>query len=282
MDARINQGCRSAAIASLLAMTLISGCATSVSKSAGPTGPQGAGPTLTPESQTHRHLVALPEPAAKITVSVYGFRDQTGQYKPPPSNAFSTAVTQGAGSMLVKALLDSKWFVPLEREGLQDLLTERKILRAARQNSGNGNDVRPLLTSDMLLGGGIVAYETNVMTGGSGARYLGVGGSDEYRVDQVTVNLRVVDARSGQILASVSTTSTIFSRRLDVGIFRFVRFREVFEAETGFSRNEPVQLFVNEAIESAVIHLIARGIRGKVWRLKRADDIRSEVIRSYL
>jgi curli biogenesis system outer membrane secretion channel CsgG len=35
---------------------------------------------------------------------VYGFRDQTGQYKPTPASSFSTSVTQGAASMLMDAL----------------------------------------------------------------------------------------------------------------------------------------------------------------------------------
>ena len=38
-----------------------------------------------------------------------------------------TAVTQGASSMILKALEESKWFIPLEREGLSNLLNERKI-----------------------------------------------------------------------------------------------------------------------------------------------------------
>ena len=32
---------------------------------------------------------------------MYGFRDQTGQYKPTPASSFSTTVTQGAASMLI-------------------------------------------------------------------------------------------------------------------------------------------------------------------------------------
>ena len=32
--------------------------------------------------------------------------------------------------------------------------------------------------------GAIVAYETNVRSGGQGARYLGIGVSQEYRVDR--------------------------------------------------------------------------------------------------
>src|SRR3546814_7689440 len=79
---------------------------------------------LTPATPSTRDLLKLPDPKGKIVVAVYGFRDQTGQYKPAPDSSFSTSVTQGAASMLVKALKDSGWFTPVERESLQELLTE--------------------------------------------------------------------------------------------------------------------------------------------------------------
>jgi len=85
---------------------------------------------LTPPTPSTHDLLKLPAPKGKIVVAVYGFRDQTGQYKPAPDSSFSTSVTQGAASMLIKALKDSGWFTPVERESLQELLTERRIVRA--------------------------------------------------------------------------------------------------------------------------------------------------------
>lgn len=71
-------------------------------------------------------------PQTRIPVSVYAFRDQTGQYKPQANvSSFSTAVTQGATSMLTQMLLESGWFLPMERENLQNLLTERKFITQA-------------------------------------------------------------------------------------------------------------------------------------------------------
>ena len=154
--------------------------------------------TLTSVSALHADLVNLPPPRGKIVAAVYGFRDQTGQYKPSPDSSFSTAVTQGAGAMLIKSMTDSKWFIPVEREGLQNILTERRIVRAL-DNTPNGSNLAGLLPASILLEGGIISFESNVRTGGAGARYLGVGASEQYRTDQVTINLRAVDIRSGRI-----------------------------------------------------------------------------------
>lgn len=259
---------------------LLSGCSGTVEKL--PIPSQQPPAKLTPTSQIYGDLTSLPPPKGKIIASVFGFRDQTGQYKKSPASTFSTAVTQGASSMLIKALLDSNWFIPMEREGLQDLLTERKIIRAAYKKNNINGDLPPLTASNVLLEGGVIAYETNVKTGGIGAKYFGIGTSDLYRMDQVTVSLRAIDIRTGQILKSVFTTKTIFSHQLDAGVYRFIKFKRLLEAEAGFSRNEPAQLCVRDAIEAAVIHLIAQGVKDKIWQLADPNDIESPVIQRHL
>jgi len=244
------------------------------------------GPTLTPVSDTGRDLVRLPLPKGKIVASVYGFRDQTGQYKPAPDSSFSTAVTQGAGSLLVKAIADSGWFIPVEREGLQNLLTERRIVRAletARPGQKPAPDtLSGLLPASVLLEGGVVGYEQDVRTGGAGVRYFGIGASDQYRVDQVTVNLRAVDIRTGRILVSVSTTKTIYSFKVAGDVFRFVSYRRLLEAEAGYTTNEPAQLCLRDAIEAAVIHVIVQGVRENHWSLRNATDIDAPVMKAYI
>ncbi|WP_332309941.1 CsgG/HfaB family protein [Noviherbaspirillum autotrophicum] len=264
----------------LLAGMLLAGCATQ------PASEAVANAQLTPATRITRDLVSLPEPKGKVVAAVYAFRDQTGQYKPAPDSSFSTSVTQGAASMLVKALKDSGWFTPVERENLQNLLTERKIVRAleAPQDSKNAppTNLPALLPASVLIEGGIVAYESNVRTGGAGARYLGIGANAQYRVDQVTINLRSVDIRSGQILNSVSTTKTVYSYELHTGVFRFVNFKDLLELEGGYTRNEPAQLCVKEAIEAAVVHLVVQGLNDKVWALKDDKDWHAPIIQSYL
>ena len=268
-----------------LLVTLIA-CA-SLSACAVPHEPSNAGPSparLTPASPATRDLLQLPTPRGRVVAAVYGFRDQTGQYKPAPDSSFSTSVTQGAASILVKALKDSGWFTPVERENLQDLLTERRIVRALEEGKGNGaaSNYPPLLPASIVIDGGILAYESNVRTGGAGARFLGVGLSTQYRVDQVTVGLRSIDIRNGQILHSVSTTKTIYSYEIRPSVFKFVNFKELLEIEAGITRNEPAQLSIKEAIEAAVVHLTVQGIKDNSWVLANPQDFNSPIIQRYL
>lgn len=267
---------RCAAIAALL---LASGCATQ------PPSQVKANAQLTPQTPVLRDLLSMPAPKGKVTVAVYGIRDQTGQYKPAPDSSFSTVVTQGASSMLVKALKESGWFIPVERENLQDLLTERKIVRALEMPQPAGTpavQIPPLMAASVLIEGGIIAYESNVRTGGAGARFLGIGLSRQYRVDQVTVNLRTIDIRSGQILQSVSTTKTIYSYEIHPSVFKFVNVKDLLELEAGMTRNEPTQLCVNEAIEAGVAHLIVQGIQAGNWALRDEASLSQPVVKRYL
>ncbi|MGI4845184.1 MAG: CsgG/HfaB family protein [Janthinobacterium lividum] len=264
--------------AALAVVLLIAGCAHPPSKTR-------EDAQLTPDTAITRDLLALPAPKGKIAVAVYGIRDQTGQYKPAPDSSFSTMVTQGASSMLIRALQDSNWFIPVERENLQNLLTERKIIRALETPQPAGTpavQIPPLLAASVLIEGGIVAYESNVRTGGVGARFLGIGLSTQYRVDQVTVNLRTVDIRGGQILQSVSTTKTVYSYELHPSVFKFVNVKDLAEFEAGVTRNEPTQLCVNEAIEAAVAHLIVQGIKAGNWALQDDKGLSHPVVQRYL
>ncbi len=230
------------------------------------------------QSQMHSLLDSLPNPKDLTVVAVYKFTDQTGQYKPSNNGAsWSTAVTQGATSILVRALEDSGWFVPIERENVGNLFNERKIIRSSRaQYSAEGNNAKnllpPLLYAGIILEGGIIAYDANIITGGAGLRYFGAGGSGQYRQDRVSIYLRAISTRNGKVLKTVHTSKTILSQSVDVGLFRFVSFKRLLEAETGITYNEPAEMAVTEAIEKAVHMLIVEGLTNGMWTTESESE----------
>ena len=224
-----------------------------------------------PRSVASDDLSNLPPPAEPVIVAVYRFRDQTGQYRAlENTSTFSTAVTQGATSILVRALEDSGWFTPIEREGLSNLLNERQIIQSTRQQyTGPDGEplapLPPLLYAGVILEGGIIGYDSNLITGGAGVRYFGTSLSGQFRQDQVTVYLRAVSTQNGRVLKTVYTTKTIVSQKLDTGVFRYVDLRRLLEAEAGFSTNEPPVLAVTAAIEESVRALVVEGARDGLW-----------------
>ena len=228
-----------------------------------------------PRTQTQNMLSMIPPPQRPVAIAVYGFTDQTGQFKPGESGqqTLSRSVTQGAGSILVKALQDTgnrQWFTIVERESLRNLLNERQIIREMRERylgetRINAQALPALLFAGVLLEGGIVGYDTNTVTGGAGAQFLGIGGRTEYRQDTVTVYLRAVSVRTGEVLTTVTASKTIASQALGASAFKFVAFKELLEAETGFTTNEPDHLALQQAIEKAVYGLVMEGVELKLW-----------------
>lgn len=238
---------------------------------------------LGPETPMKQSLANLPAPKEKIVAAVYKFRDQTGQYKMSETGSnWSTAVTQGATTILIRALEQSGWFLPIERENVNNLLNERKIIRASKaQYEGKESDLPPLLFAGVILEGGIISYESNLLTGGLGARYFGIGGNTQYRMDRVTIYLRAVSSTSGAILKTVYTSKTILSQEVKANIYRYVSLTKLLEGEVGFTYNEPSELCVTEAIEKAVQSLIIEGIKEKYWQLSNVQDTLNAVITKY-
>jgi curli production assembly/transport component CsgG len=228
---------------------------------------------------TYLELSNLPPAANMPVVAVYTFLDRTGQRKSKDGIAsFSTAVTQGAEAFLIDALKTAakgKWFRVVERTNLDALVRERQIVRSAREdfakqegNEGEPTGIQPLLFAGILLEGGIIGYDANIESGGRGARYLGIGASNQYRRDVVTVSLRGISTLTGEILLNVQTTKTILSTGGGYDVFRFVDMdTKLVEIEDGVAMNEGVTKATRSAIELAVLELIYQGHDRDYWEI---------------
>lgn len=253
--------------AGLLAVSAIAGCATSGSF-------LHDAPYVAEISVSGRALRELPAPRKKVVIAVYKFADLTGQNKETGANqSLSRAVTQGGAPILVKSLQDAgerRWFTVLERSELNNLLKERQIVAEMRrvyrgEQQINAKALPPLLHAGIIIEGGIVGYDTNVHTGGIGARYLGIGGDTKYFKDVVTISLRAVSTKTGEVLASVTTRKEVASYALQGGMFSYIKLDELLEAEAGITHNEPKQIAVEAAIEKAVLGLIVEGAELGIW-----------------
>ena len=256
------------------AFCALSGCAT-VTNAGRTMFPETTSKAFIPDkTQTQTLLEALPAPDRPVAVAVYGFSDQTGQFKPSEQGqTLSRAVSQGGASILVKALQDAgnrQWFTIVERESLKNLLNERQIIREMRERYLGEQGVNPqalpaLLFAGVLLEGGVVGYDTNTVTGGVGAAFLGIGGHTEYRQDTVTVYLRAVSVRTGEVLTTVTASKTIASQGIGANAFRYVAFKDLLQADAGYTTNEPDQVALQQAIEKAVWELVLDGAELKLW-----------------
>ena len=229
----------------------------------------------TPTNQLLRELPHLDNEI--MTIAVYSFTDKTGQRKPSQKfSQLSTAVSQGPEVWVIQALKeagDGTWFKVVERGGLDNLVKERQLIRSTRESyegqEANKNSLKPLLFAGLILEGGIVSYDSNIDSGGFGARYFGIGAHEEYRVDQVTVSMRVVAVQTGEVILAVNGTKTIASHKSGVDAFRFIDMgTRAIEVESGVAENEPVNYAIRSAVEYCIIEIIKQGEQKSLWNFK--------------
>jgi curli production assembly/transport component CsgG len=226
-----------------------------------------------------KELYNLPAPERQAVVAVYDFPDLTGQRKDKDGIAsISTAVTQGGTPLLISALRDAgggTWFRVVERNRVDDLAKERQIVRTTREEYvGEGaNKLEPMLFAGLIVQGGIIGYDTNIQSGGVGARYLGIGGTTSYRKDQVVIALRGVNTNTGEIILNVQVSKTVLSVGRDLSLFKFVDVgTKLVEAEIGMTENEANTMAVKMATEEAVLQLIKQGVEKGYFKYKEVKQ----------
>ena len=228
-------------------------------------------------------LLEIPPAKEMPVVAVYQFTDKTGQRKARPGIAdFSTAVTQGGVEMVVDALKtagQNSWFRVVERNGIDHLVRERQIIRSARQDVAKKQgqekykELNPLLFAGIIIEGGIIGYDTDIKSGGRGARTLGVGVSRQYRQDVVTISMRAISVLTGEVLLNVQTRKTVFSYGTGGDVFKFIEEgTQLVEFEDGIGNNESVTYAVRTAIEAGVLELIYQGHRRGYWEIEGYNE----------
>ena len=210
-------------------------------------------------------------PNVRPVVAVYKFQDLTGQRKSIDGYAsFSSAITQAPETYLIRALKQSNFFRVVERYGIDHIVRERQIIRSTREKFEDETEQLPLLFAGLIIEGGVVDYNTNLLTGGIGARYLGIGNSKQYREDTVVVSVRVVSVSTGEILLETLTTKTILSVGLSNDLFRYIADgTKLVEFETGNAMNESKSIALQSAIEIAIVNIIEQGIEKGFWTYKK-------------
>jgi curli production assembly/transport component CsgG len=234
--------------------------------------------SLSPLQEKFDNIKSLDGP--KITIAVYEFTDKTGQRKPSDKfSQLSSAVTQGAEVWVIEALQkigNGTWFQVVERIGLDNLIKERQLIRSTREQyeEEKSKQLKPLKFAGLIVEGGVVGYDSNIMTGGRGARYLGIGLQQQYRVDNVTVSMRIVSVSTGEVLLTVAIEKTILSVSMGSSVFKFLDLgTRAVETETGITENEPVNYAVRAAIEQAVVEIILQGQQKGLWKFKEEKKV---------
>jgi len=160
----------------------------------------------------------------------------------------------GMAEKLIEALIDTGKFVVLERQALTDVLAEHNLSNVAH--------VEPVvvgrLTSAQALIRGVITNveDTDGEEGGFGIGKFRLRGKNQEV--SVTVNLRLVDTVTGQILQSKTVEGIAKQRGLQVR-------KKNGDGDVKVNRNHPVGKAVDDAVAQAVAQIVD-GMESIPWQ----------------
>jgi curli production assembly/transport component CsgG len=168
-----------------------------------------------------------------------------------------------------------QWFTVVERVGLDNLLKERQMIKQTREiyDGANAKMLPPLQMAGVILEGGIIDYNSNTLTGGTGARIFGIGAQTAYTQDVVVISLRLVSVQTGEVLTTVTVEKNLLSTADGATALKFFnQATQAFEFDSSQTFNEPGNYALRSAIETAVIELINKGERNGLWKFKEKPN----------
>ncbi|MGA1343523.1 MAG: CsgG/HfaB family protein [Hyphomonas sp.] len=207
-----------------------------------------------------RHVKSQPYPAPRLAVGL--ITDMTGAQ----DQLQGRRLTQGATLMAITAAADAGMRL-VERYDMGVLQVELDYARSGllRDSEQVIREVQAgsIQGADLYIIGGITEFNPNIRSRGADAfasgqsaraASLSLGGSD-YVVD-VGIDLRLIDARSSEVLAVRSLRKQIVGREIRAGVFGFVDGTTI-DIGGGQRAMEPVQTAVRTMVDRIVYEFIA-------------------------
>lgn len=146
----------------------------------------------------------------KKTVAVMDFENKAGV-------ASNFRIGSGMAEMLTTSLVNSGRFIVVERQAIQDVLTEQDFGASGRTAWEAAAKFGKILNAQILLRGAVTEFSQRSSSGGQAFRYkgfsLGMSGGKAH----VAVNIRLYDSTTGQILDSQRCEGSASSSGLSFG-----------------------------------------------------------------
>lgn len=157
---------------------------------------------------------ALAAGGGKPAIGVAEFKNETS------AGWWRGGVGWELSGMLSNELASSGNFRIVERAKLESVLEEQNLAASGRVRGGTGAQMGKLTGADYLVMGTVTAYEENTASTGGGISFKGIslGGkkSDAY----LAVDIRVVNATTGDIDFSRTVEGRASGGGVSVGVFR--------------------------------------------------------------
>lgn len=204
-----------------------------------------------------------------INIAVGNVRDYTGRFSADEGNV----ITQGGSLMAYSALgLLAPSIQLIER--FDTSITDAELAYIQGRHLGDGQrhqvpgeaqaDNVPWLPyfggsvrqSDYFIIGGITEVNWNIQSGGAEVAISNVGVRARRYTMNVAVDLRIVGTQTLRVYDTITLQKQFSGYEVGAGVFRFFG-SNLFDINIGSRNQEPLQLGVRMAIESAILSLVS-------------------------
>lgn len=174
-------------------------------------------------------------------------------------------VLRGVQDMLVTELFGSQRFIVLERDGLDEVITEQEFSRSVRAGDATAIPDKLLEGAELIVLGAITAFDAGA-DGGALPIPIPLGDRGDFGVlklayarGYVAMDLRVVDARTGRVLSSVAVEGRNSRFGMDFNVhLRGRHGRANLPGVLRYFQNTPVGKALQEMTIVAVDHVAQR------------------------
>ncbi|MEO8670848.1 MAG: CsgG/HfaB family protein [Tahibacter sp.] len=150
----------------------------------------------------------------KIAIGVAEFKNESG------AAWWRGGVGWELSGMLSNELASSGAFRVVERAKLENVLEEQNLAASGRVRSGSGAKIGKLTGADYLVMGTVTAYEENAASTGGGLSIKGISLGGKKSEAYLAVDIRVVNATTGDIDFSRTVEGRASSTGVAVGVSR--------------------------------------------------------------
>jgi curli biogenesis system outer membrane secretion channel CsgG len=188
-----------------------------------------------------RYIVAVPDFAVRAGSVRVGRVDLSGE-----GEEFYRELGSGVADIFLTEAFRSGRFRITERSELDKILREQNLALSGRIDPATAADVGRITGAELIVLGSLTEF--GITTTGGGGRVLGIfGGSTETVTARVTVDIRVVDAVTAEVLAIGVATSDVSQGNVQVDIGTVLR-----ALRAGRSGTTIVDIAVRNAIRGAI------------------------------
>jgi len=154
---------------------------------------------------------------------------------------------EGMAEMLTTELIKTGRFVVVERQALQDILGEQELGQTGIVKKETAAKVGQVLGAQILVRGVVSEFEQNESGGGGGIGFGGFKLGAKSSNAHVAVDIRLIDATTGQVLHSHNAAGTAESSGISFGVSK-----GDLDFNADSFKNAPIGQATRQAIHDAI------------------------------